>query len=60
MINGTYELENEHLYNSDLFWNHSWLSVQWGAIFTEISEVNLFVFVDRLFHEEFSLLNKSS
>ena len=42
------------LYNSDVFWNHTWKSAQWGALYTEIVEVNLFAFVYRLFHEDFS------
>ena len=27
---------------------------QWGALYTKITEVNLFTFVYRLFHEDFS------
>ena len=40
--------------NSDLFLNHTWLNAQWGALNTEILDVNLFAFAYRLFHENFS------
>ena len=43
-----------NLHNSDLFWNHTWWSAQWGALYTEILEVNLFAFAYRMFHEDFS------
>ena len=41
-------------YNSDIFWNNTWLSAQWRALCTKVTEVNLSVFVYRLFHEDFS------
>ena len=41
-------------YNSDLFWNHTWKSAQWRALCTKITDVNLSVFVYRLFHEDLS------
>ena len=34
-----------------------WQSAQWGALYTEILEVNLFAFACRLFHEDFSPLD---
>ena len=40
--------------NSTLFWNYTWQSVQWRALCTKITEVNLSGFVYRLFHEDFS------
>ena len=41
-------------YNSDLYWNHTWWSAQWRALRTKITEVNLSLFIYRLFHEDFS------
>ena len=41
------------MYNLHLFWNHTWYSVKWGALYTEILDVNLFAFAFRLFHEDF-------
>ena len=46
-------------YNSDLFWNHTWSSAQRRALCTEIIEVNLPAFVCRLFHEDFSSIDRS-
>ena len=37
-----------------LFWNNKWQNAQWGALCTKITEVNLFAFAYRLFHEDFS------
>ena len=45
------------MYNSDLFWNHTWQSAQWRALCTEITEVNLSAVVYRLLHS-YSILNQ--
>ena len=45
------------VYNLDLFWHHTWKSAQWGALYTEILEGNLFPLAYRLFHEDFSPLD---
>ena len=41
-------------YNSNLFWNHTWLGAQWRASSSKITEVKLSAFVYRLFHDDFS------
>ena len=35
-------------------WHHKWQSAQWRALSTKITEINLFAFTYRLFHENFS------
>ena len=34
-----------------------WQSAQWIALCTEMAEVNIFAFVYRLFHEDFSAID---
>ena len=40
--------------NSDLLWNHTWQSAQWQSLNAMGTEVNLSVFVYKVFHEDFS------
>ena len=51
---------NLYLYNSDLFGRRMWFSVQWRALCTEMTEVNLTAVVYRLFHEDFSSIDGNS
>ena len=42
------------IYNSNVFWNHTWLIAQWRTLCTKFTEVILYAFVYRLFHSDFS------
>ena len=42
------------VYDSNSSWNHKWSRVQWRALCTNITEVNLSAFSYRLFHDDFS------
>ena len=44
------------IYNSDLFWNHTWKSAQWLALYTKITEVNSSILIYRLCREVFTPL----
>ena len=39
---------------------HQWWSAQWRALCTKISEVNLYAFIYRLFHEGFSSIFRTN
>ena len=43
-----------------MFWNHTWYSVQWRALCTQILEVNLSALIYRLFHEDFSSILRTN